>query len=43
MCWDVKLDKKSEIMEYAVAKAISAVISSEGGYLLIGDGDNKQI
>jgi len=43
MCWNYKTNKKDKLMEFSIAKAVSAFMNSEGGYLLIGVGDNKEI
>ena len=43
MCWDYDEGKRSKIMEFAVAKTVSAFMNSDGGYLLIGIRDDKQI
>ena len=43
MCWDYDEGKRSKIMEFAVAKTVCAFLNTDGGYLLIGVGDDKQI
>ena len=43
MCWNYKMDKKDKLMELPIAKTVSAFMNSEGGYLLIGVEDNKEI
>ena len=43
MCWDYKKKRKNKLMEFTVAKSVSAFMNTGGGHLLIGVGDNKQI
>jgi len=43
MCWDYKQNQKNKLMEFTIAKTVSAFMNSEGGYLLIGVGDDKKI
>ena len=43
LCWDYKKNKKDKLMEFTIAKTVSAFMNTEGGYLLIGIGDDKQI
>lgn len=43
MCWDYKKKQKNRLMEFTIAKTVSAFMNSEGGHLLIGIGDDKQI
>lgn len=43
LCWDYKKQQKNKLLEYAVAKTVSAFMNSEGGLLLIGIGDNNEI
>lgn len=42
MCWDYKKNQKNKLMEFTIAKTVSAFMNSEGGFLLIGIGDDKQ-
>ena len=43
MCWDYDEGKRNKLMEFMIAKTVSAFMNSNGGYLLIGIGDNKKI
>jgi len=43
LCWDYKKEQKHKSVEHAVAKTISALMNSEGGFLLIGVKDNGEI
>jgi len=43
MCWNYEKKGKDKLVEFTMAKAVSAFMNSEGGYLLIGVGDDKQI
>ena len=43
MCWDYDKGKRNKLMEFTIAKTVSAFMNSEGGYLLIGVGDDRQI
>jgi len=43
MCWDYKKNQKNKLVEYTIAKTVSAFMNSEGGYLFIGIGNDKQV
>ena len=43
MCWDYEENRKNKLIESTIAKTVSAFMNSEGGYLFIGIGDEKQI
>lgn len=43
LCWDYKENRKNKLMEFTIAKTVSAFMNSKGGYLLIGIGNSKQI
>jgi len=43
MCWDYAAGKKSDIPELAIAKAVSCLMNSEGGWILVGIDDNKNV
>jgi hypothetical protein len=39
MCWDYREGKKSEIIEFEIAKTVAAFMNAEGGYLIVGIDD----
>jgi len=41
--WDYKLGNVNKILEYVIAKTISAFMNSEGGRLFIGVSDNREM
>jgi len=43
MSFDIREGKKSDLVEIALAKAVACFMNSEGGTLLIGIGDNKEV
>lgn len=43
MCWDYDQNKRNKLVEFALAKAVSCFMNREGGHIIIGVGDNKEI
>lgn len=43
MCWDYYQNKKSKLVESAIAKSVSCFMNAKGGQIIIGLGDYKEI